>query len=67
MQAFSVVGDSEQHVDRAAVADGRVLCPLRGWPIDPIDGRCGAAQRCLYEPLSVEVVGDQIRMSLPRL
>lgn len=65
VQAFSVRGDSEQSVDRAAVADGRVICPLHGWPIDPIDGRCGASQRCRYEPLSVEVTGGQIRVSLP--
>jgi nitrite reductase/ring-hydroxylating ferredoxin subunit len=65
VQAFSVLGRSEQRADRAAVADGRVLCPLHGWPIDPIDGRCGAAQLCRYEPLSVEVAGDQIRVSLP--
>ena len=64
VQAFSVVGRSELRVDQAAVTDGRVLCPLHGWPIDPIDGRCGAAQLCRYEPLSVEVAGDQIRVSL---
>jgi nitrite reductase/ring-hydroxylating ferredoxin subunit len=65
VQAFAVRGTSEQRVDRAAVADGRVLCPLHGWPIDPFDGRCGAAQRCHYEPLSVEIAGDEIRVSLP--
>ena len=65
VQAFSVLGRSEPHIDRAAVADGRVLCPLHGWPIDPFDGRCGAAQRCRWEPLSVEVGGDEIRVSLP--
>jgi nitrite reductase/ring-hydroxylating ferredoxin subunit len=64
VQAFSVLGRSEERVDRAAVADGRVLCPLHGWPIDPIDGRCGAGQRCRYQPLSVEVAGEEIRMSL---
>ena len=65
VQAFSVLGGSEERVDRAAVADGRVLCPLHGWPIDPIDGRCGAGQRCRYQPLSVEVAGEEIRVSLP--
>jgi nitrite reductase/ring-hydroxylating ferredoxin subunit len=65
VQAFSVLGRSEGSVDRAAIADGRVLCPLHGWPIDPIEGVCGAAQLCRYEPLSVEVAGDQIRVSIP--
>ena len=65
VQAFSVLGRSEERVDRAAVADGRVLCPLHGWPIDPIDGHCGAGERCRYQPLSVEVAGEDIRVSLP--
>jgi nitrite reductase/ring-hydroxylating ferredoxin subunit len=65
IQAYCVSGRSNQRIDRAAVADGRVLCPLHGWPIDPFEGRCGAAQRCRYEPLSVEVAGDDIRVSLP--
>jgi nitrite reductase/ring-hydroxylating ferredoxin subunit len=64
VQAFSVLGRSERRIDRAVVADGRVLCPLHGWPIDPVDGRCGAGQRCRYQPLSVEVVGEEIRVSL---
>lgn len=65
VQAFFVLGRSAQSLDRAAVANGRVLCPLHGWPIDPIGGRCDAAQLCWYEPLSVEIAGDQIRVSLP--
>jgi nitrite reductase/ring-hydroxylating ferredoxin subunit len=65
VQAFAVSGRAAERGDRAAVADGHVLCPLHGWPIDPIDGDCGAGQRCRYQPLSVEVAGDQIRVSLP--
>ena len=65
VQAFSVLGRSESRADRVAVADGRLLCPLHGWPIDPIEGRCGASSLCRYEPLSVEVTDDQIRVSLP--
>ena len=65
VQAFSVLGQSARSADRAAVAGGRVLCPLHGWPIDPQDGRCGAGERCRYDPLSVELAGDQIRVSLP--
>lgn len=65
IQAFSVLGRSESRADRTVVADGRILCPLHGWPIDPTEGRCGAASLCRYEPLSVEVAGDQIRVSLP--
>jgi nitrite reductase/ring-hydroxylating ferredoxin subunit len=65
VQAFCVLGRAEDRIDRAAVADGRVLCPLHGWAIDPFDGRCGAARRCRWEPLSVEVGEDAIRVSLP--
>jgi nitrite reductase/ring-hydroxylating ferredoxin subunit len=65
VQAFSIVGKTERLADRATVADGHVLCPLHGWPIDADEGRCGAAQLCRYEPLPVEVVGDEIRVGLP--
>jgi nitrite reductase/ring-hydroxylating ferredoxin subunit len=65
LQAFAVHGKTERLADRAALADGRILCPLHGWPIDPEDGRCGAAQACRYERLSVEVVGDDIWVGLP--
>ncbi len=65
VQAFSVLGQSARSADRAVVADGRLLCPLHGWPIDPEEGRCGAAELCRYQPLPVEVDGDQIRVSLP--
>jgi nitrite reductase/ring-hydroxylating ferredoxin subunit len=64
VQAFAVCGRSAGRADRAVVADGRVLCPLHGWPIDPVDGHCGAGQRCRYEPLSVEVADELIRVSL---
>ena len=65
VQAFSILGKTAARADRAAVADGRVLCPLHGWPIDPTEGRCGAANLCRYEPLSVEADGEEIRVSLP--
>jgi len=65
LQAYSVVGPSARTADRAAVAGGRVLCPLHGWSIDPIDGRCGAGERCAFERLMVEVGAEQIRIVLP--
>jgi nitrite reductase/ring-hydroxylating ferredoxin subunit len=66
LRAFSVVGRSAPSVGRAAVVDGRVLCPLHGWPIDPDDGRCRAADLCRYEPLAVEADADEIRVHVPR-
>jgi nitrite reductase/ring-hydroxylating ferredoxin subunit len=65
MQAYSVVGPSGASASKAAVAEGRVRCPLHGWPIDPIEGGCGAAEQCRYVPLRVEADGDEIRVSLP--
>jgi nitrite reductase/ring-hydroxylating ferredoxin subunit len=65
VQAFAVVGPAIRALSRAAVAENHLRCPLHGWPIDPDVGRCGAAERCRYEPLSVEVDGDEIRVSLP--
>jgi nitrite reductase/ring-hydroxylating ferredoxin subunit len=66
LRAFSVVGQSAPSVGRAAVVDGRVLCPLHGWPIDPDDGRCRASELCRYEPLTVEADADEIRVHVPR-
>jgi nitrite reductase/ring-hydroxylating ferredoxin subunit len=66
LRAFSVIGRSAPSVGRAAVVDGRVLCPLHGWPIDLDDGRCHAADRCWYEPLVVEADADEIRVRVPR-
>ena len=65
VQAFGILGKVESRVGQAAVADGQVLCPLHGWPIDPTEGGCGAGGLCRYEPLSVEVDGEEIRVSLP--
>jgi nitrite reductase/ring-hydroxylating ferredoxin subunit len=65
VQAFAVVGPAVAALSRAAVAENHLRCPLHGWPIDPEAGRCGAADRCYYEPLPVEVDGDGIRVSLP--
>src|SRR5262249_17799634 len=66
VRAFSAVGRSAPRVGRAAVVDGRVLCPLHGWPIDPDDGRCRAAALCRYEPLAVEADAEKIRVRIPR-
>jgi nitrite reductase/ring-hydroxylating ferredoxin subunit len=65
LRAFAVVGRSASSVGRAAVMDGRVLCPLHGWPIDPDDGRCRAADLCRYERLDVEANADEIRVRVP--
>ena len=65
VQAFAVVGPAAEALARAAIAEGRLRCPLHGWPIDPQVGRCGAAELCRYDPLPVEVAGDEIRVSLP--
>jgi nitrite reductase/ring-hydroxylating ferredoxin subunit len=65
VQAFAVVGPAVHALERAAIAERRLRCPLHGWPIDPHEGRCGAADLCRYTPLSVEVADDEIRVSLP--
>ena len=64
VQAYRVLGPSAASADRAAVVDGRLRCPLHGWPIDPIDGRCAGAERCRYAPLLVEANDDEIRVTL---
>ena len=64
VRAYGVAGPAALSIERAAVAEGRLRCPLHGWPIDPDDGRCGAAELCRYEPLPVEVAGDEIRVTL---
>jgi nitrite reductase/ring-hydroxylating ferredoxin subunit len=63
--AFAVSGPAAHDLDRAVVADGRLRCPLHGWPIDPRVGRCGAADLCRYETVPVEVDDDEIRVVLP--
>jgi nitrite reductase/ring-hydroxylating ferredoxin subunit len=65
VQAYAVAGPSARRANEAAVAEGRLRCPLHGWPIDPVAGRCGAAERCEYRPLPVEIAGDDIRVTLP--
>jgi nitrite reductase/ring-hydroxylating ferredoxin subunit len=64
VQAFAVVGPAARDLDRAAIAEGRLRCPLHGWPIDPQAGGCGAAERCRYDSLRVEVEEDEIRVAL---
>lgn len=65
IQAFAVSGPAVPALARATVAEGRLRCPMHGWPIDPAAGRCGAADRCRYDPLSVETGEDDIRVTLP--
>jgi nitrite reductase/ring-hydroxylating ferredoxin subunit len=64
VEAFSVRGRSSGHLDRAAIADGRVLCALHGWPIDTADGGCGVGALCRYDRLAVEADDLDIRVSL---
>lgn len=66
VRAYAVAGPAAQSIAHAAVAEGRLRCPLHGRPIDPDDGRCGASELCRYEPLRVECVGDEIRVTLGR-
>ena len=64
VQAYALLGPSAARADRATVAEGRLRCSLHGWPIDPTEGRCGAAERCSYQGVPVEVDDDEIRVSL---
>ena len=66
VRAFQVAGPAAEGVRSAAIVDGQLHCPLHGWSIDPHDGRCGAADLCRYQPLPVEIAGDEIRVQLPR-
>jgi nitrite reductase/ring-hydroxylating ferredoxin subunit len=65
VHAFAVVGPAATRLEDAVIAEGRLCCPMHGWPIDPDEGRCGAADLCRYDPLPVEVEGEEIRVSLP--
>jgi nitrite reductase/ring-hydroxylating ferredoxin subunit len=67
VQAFAVVGPAARALERAAIAEGRLRCPMHGWPIDPEQGGCGAARRCHYDPLVVETEGDEVRVLLTGL
>src|SRR5262245_61737628 len=64
VRAFAVTGPAVRALGRAALADGRLCCPLHGWPIDPEAGRCGAAEFCQYRPVAVEVDDEEIRVTL---
>lgn len=64
VRAFAVVGPAVRHLDRAAIAEGRLRCPMHGWAIDPHQGQCGAADLCRYDPVPVEVEGEEIRVGL---
>jgi nitrite reductase/ring-hydroxylating ferredoxin subunit len=64
VQAYTVVGPSARKAAQAAVADGRVHCPLHGWAIDPAGGGCRASERCRYEPVPVQLDGDRIEVIL---
>jgi nitrite reductase/ring-hydroxylating ferredoxin subunit len=65
VRAFAVAGPAVHARGRAVVAEGRLRCPMHGWPIDPYVGQCGAADLCRYDPVPVEVEGEQIRVGLP--
>ena len=65
VSAYAVAGVAARDLDRAAIAESRLRCPLHGWAIDPAGGGCGAAAHCRYEPLGVEVDADNIRVALP--
>ena len=63
--AFAVAGPAAGALGRAVVAEGRFRCPLHGWPIDPEDGFCHAADVCRYERLPVELSPEEIRVTVP--
>jgi len=63
--AFAVDGPAGRDLGRAVIAEGRLRCPMHGWPIDPQSGQCGAGQHCRYEPLAVEADETEIRVALP--
>jgi nitrite reductase/ring-hydroxylating ferredoxin subunit len=65
VHAFALAGPAAAVADRTVVAEGFVRCPLHGWTIDPIDGRCGAASHCQYRPLPVRVRGGNVHVTLP--
>lgn len=65
VRAYHVVGPAAADAGRAAVAEGRLRCPRHGWPVDPIEGRCGAADRCRFEALPVALAGDAVVVTLP--
>jgi nitrite reductase/ring-hydroxylating ferredoxin subunit len=65
VRAFAMTGPAARSADRAVVAEGFVRCPLHGWAIDPADGRCGAADRCRYHPLEVQVRDAELQVMLP--
>ena len=65
VRAFAVVGPATERLAGVVIADGRLRCPMHGWPIDPDEGRCGAAELCRYDPMPVEADDEEIRVSLP--
>jgi nitrite reductase/ring-hydroxylating ferredoxin subunit len=64
VRAYAVIGPAAASADRAVVAEGRLRCPLHGWPIEPVEGTCGAAELCRYRPLAVQASADEIRVTL---
>jgi nitrite reductase/ring-hydroxylating ferredoxin subunit len=65
VSAFAVLGPVIRDLDRTTIAEGRLRCPMHGWPIDALAGRCGAGDYCRYQPLAVEVDDSEIRVALP--
>ena len=64
IRAFAVIGPAGKRLDDTVIAEGRLRCPMHGWPIDPDEGRCGAAELCRYDPVPIEAEDEEIRVSL---
>lgn len=62
--AFRISGPAARRLDRAVIADGRLCCPLHGWPIDAAIGRCGGGESCRFERLPVDADGPNLRVTL---
>jgi len=65
VHAFRMHGPAARSSGLGTVAEGRLRCPLHGWPIDLDAGRCGAVEYCRYERLAVDVRGEEIHVHIP--
>ncbi|HZP43618.1 MAG TPA: hypothetical protein VFD84_19190 [Candidatus Binatia bacterium] len=64
IRAWAVTGPAARDAHRTAVQDGRLCCPLHGWPVGPDESRCGALEGCCYRPLGVTLHGEEVRVDL---